>query len=87
MSTTANSSPPMRATRSLARTVAEIRWARIASTASPAGCPWVSLIRLKSSRSISKTAPLGLNRPAKRPSIFSLKYRRFATEVRPSCLA
>ena len=54
----ANSSPPMRATRSTLRTVPAIRRATSLRTTSPAGCPWVSLTDLNRSMSMI-TSPSG----------------------------
>jgi hypothetical protein len=48
----ANSSPPMRAARSTVRMEPAILRAASLRTASPAGCPWVSLTDLKWSRSM-----------------------------------
>ena len=53
---TTNSSPPKRKTASSARSAPRSRSATANSTASPARCPSVSLIRLKSSRSRNATA-------------------------------
>ncbi len=53
--TTANSSPPKRATRSSSRTVPIRRSATTCSTESPVSWPWVSFTGLKSSRSTSAT--------------------------------
>src|SRR5439155_14517737 len=55
LSTTANSSPPRRATVSEARTAFASRSAACSSSLSPAACPSVSLTRLKWSRSASIT--------------------------------
>ena len=52
-SSTANSSPPSRATRSPGRTADRSRWPTSTSSPSPTECPSVSLTVLKSSRSIS----------------------------------
>ncbi|MNL28474.1 hypothetical protein D3C87_1501180 [compost metagenome] len=50
-SSTANSSPPSRAARSVSRRQARMRWAIPTSTASPTAWPWRSLMPLKSSLS------------------------------------
>src|SRR5438477_406541 len=55
-STTKNSSPPSRATRSLARRLRRTRFATSCRKASPAAWPWRSLICLKPSRSMKRPA-------------------------------
>ena len=55
-SSTMNSSPPKRATRSVLRTRSPRRLARVLSSASPAAWPSESLTRLKWSRSMNSSA-------------------------------
>ena len=58
----ANSSPPMRATRSAGRTVARRRRDTSTSTSSPAWWPSASFTALNPSRSSTTTAPTGASR-------------------------
>ncbi|MCY1443729.1 hypothetical protein D9M71_601570 [compost metagenome] len=56
VSSTANSSPPRRATRSFSRSCARTRVATLTSTSSPAAWPWLSLMSLKLSLSRNSSA-------------------------------
>ena len=86
---TPNSSPPIRATVSLARTVSRNRSATSCSSTSPAWWPSVSLISLKRSRSSTMIASDELERSAASTacSIRSLSSVRFGRSVRSSCSA
>ena len=87
--TTANSSPPRRATRSLSRMYSRSRFATPRSRASPASCPSVSLITLKRSRSIIKsdTLPPSRLRSLINSSSCSRSSARFGSFVSSSCRA
>jgi hypothetical protein len=82
-STQANSSPPIRATSSPARHVAVSSRPASSSTASPAWCPNVSLIVLKSSRSMIASVSMWPWRRARSTSPFrrAVNARRFARPV------
>ena len=89
VSTTANSSPPSRATRSDLRTHSRRRVAASASRASPAACPAVSFTAAKPSRSTNSTAsivPLRYAAATARDSA-SAPSRRFGSPVRESKFA
>ncbi len=73
-----NSSPPMRATVSPARTLERRRAATSLSTRSPTAWPSVSLTGLKPSRSMNSTTIL----PPSRPSAFAASSRRIACDSR-----
>ena len=77
---TANSSPPMRATRSPSRTQRSIRLAACRRAASPTWCPLASLMPLKLSRSTKSTLTVG-DGSARRRSSDSTNAVRFASWV------
>ena len=87
--TTANSSPPSRATTSVSRMRASSTLAMSAITRSPAGWPSVSLTCLKLSRSSISSAPTVCSRRLRAISVrrSSPKRRRFFNPVSGSWLA
>ena len=88
-STTTNSSPPKRETRSESRTVVEMRWATLRSKSSPTWWPSESFTVLKLSRSMNSTASELPRRRAMARALSSRSRRwvRLGNWVRWSCSA
>ena len=84
-----NSSPPKRASVSIGRSIPRRRRASAASTSSPAAWPWVSLMSLKLSTSMNRTAsdaPVRAARSSATPNR-SRNSARFGRRVSGSCSA